>query len=466
MARLNVALDSDDEFPDVSILLGGPTRQKGTISNPNPGSIRNTPRNSKPVVSPGSRRQSPLKLAQVNPLLLPLADQFGYDRKSGLVISTEDVPPHFGNKQLPSEASKKTITEKRLTFTEKRSSPRKAVQGSFAFTAFRPQRNSVQASEEGNSFEDNLSDFIVNDSASGIESSQKRSPRKWKGLASGFNSQRIQPSSDHSVIDLTPPKKPHSSTNRPETPPQASPGEPFDEDCFGKLKLYPASIIVFETFANLTSSPPRSKTPHRRKDSERPLTPPCSPPKPDLQSPSKRFHRIPPSPHRPSIDAFWSQEVINDWNDQHSPRKAKSPRKLFSLHEDDDEAYLSPSTSPRKSPTKTPGKRDKATIERKKAFDERKDQFAIDFLKELDEKVASGRVGALAESAGGIKVIWSKKLNSTAGRANWKRETLVSKGAGGVSTKMYRHHASIELAEKVIDDEGMVSILLTPGKGD
>ena len=158
--------------------------------------------------------------------------------------------------------------------------------------------------------------------------------------------------------------------------------------------------------------------------------------------------------------------MINDWNDQHSPRKAKSPRKLFSVHEDDDEAYLSPSSSPRKSPTKTPAKRDKAAIERKKAFDEKKDQFAIDFLKELDEKVASGRVGALAESAGGIKVIWSKKLNSTAGRANWKRETLVSRGAEGVSTKIYRHHASIELAEKVIDDEGMVSIFLDPGKGD
>lgn len=99
-------------------------------------------------------------------------------------------------------------------------------------------------------------------------------------------------------------------------------------------------------------------------------------------------------------------------------------------------------------------------------FDEKKDQFAIDFLKELDEKVANGRVGALAESAGGIKVIWSKKLNSTAGRANWKRETLVSRGAEGVSTKIYRHHASIDLAEKVIDDEGMVSIFLDPGKGD
>ena len=62
----------------------------------------------------------------------------------------------------------------------------------------------------------------------------------------------------------------------------------------------------------------------------------------------------------------------------------------------------------------------------------------------------------MAESAGGIQIIWSKKLNSTAGRANWKREALRSKPADGSTssapTTTYRHHASIELAEKVIDD--------------
>jgi len=62
----------------------------------------------------------------------------------------------------------------------------------------------------------------------------------------------------------------------------------------------------------------------------------------------------------------------------------------------------------------------------------------------------------MAKSAGGIQIIWSKKLNSTAGRANWKREALRSKPADGstssATTTTYRHHASIELAEKVIDD--------------
>lgn len=60
----------------------------------------------------------------------------------------------------------------------------------------------------------------------------------------------------------------------------------------------------------------------------------------------------------------------------------------------------------------------------------------------------------MAESTGGIRIIWSKKLSSTAGRANWRREAVRSKsGDGTVCTTTHRHHASIELAEKVIDDE-------------
>ena len=60
----------------------------------------------------------------------------------------------------------------------------------------------------------------------------------------------------------------------------------------------------------------------------------------------------------------------------------------------------------------------------------------------------------MADSTGGIRVIWSKKLSSTAGRANWRREAIRSKNAdGSIRDTTYRHHASIELAEKVIDDE-------------
>ena len=81
--------------------------------------------------------------------------------------------------------------------------------------------------------------------------------------------------------------------------------------------------------------------------------------------------------------------------------------------------------------------------------------MATSFLAEVDQTITGGQVSALAELTGGIKLIWSKKLTSTAGRANWRREAVRSKSADGtVSTTSHRHHASIELAEKVIDDEG------------
>lgn len=148
--------------------------------------------------------------------------------------------------------------------------------------------------------------------------------------------------------------------------------------------------------------------------------------------------------------------MVNDWNEQYSPRKPlRSPRKngLYSLDEDEDE--LSPSESPRKSTNRSPAKRDKKAIERRKAFEETKHDLASFFLAEVDQVVGEGQVSALAESTGGIKIIWSKKLSSTAGRANWRRGSIRSKNEDGtLSTATHRHHASIELAEKVIDDEG------------
>lgn len=107
---------------------------------------------------------------------------------------------------------------------------------------------------------------------------------------------------------------------------------------------------------------------------------------------------------------------------------------------------------------KSPSKKDKKALALLKEFNERKHELATSFLTEVDRTVGHGQVAALAESTGGIKIIWSKKLSSTAGRANWKRETVRSKTASEtVSATTHRHHASIELAEKVIDDEGKQS---------
>ncbi|KAG5303552.1 HMG box-containing protein [Histoplasma capsulatum G186AR] len=182
------------------------------------------------------------------------------------------------------------------------------------------------------------------------------------------------------------------------------------------------------------------------------VTPPSSPSKPRLYSPSKSKSRIPPTPHRPSIDAFWSQEIINEWNDQYSPRKMNTPRRglerfrIYSDDEDDDindvpgrshRNSISPQSSPSKSPIKSsPSKKasaaaaaaaKKALAAKKKEFDEKKVKMAEEFFKTLDDATTGGQIQKLAAAAGGVKIIWSKTLNTTAGRANWKRETVRQK---------------------------------------
>lgn len=112
-------------------------------------------------------------------------------------------------------------------------------------------------------------------------------------------------------------------------------------------------------------------------------------------------------------------------------------------------------TSPRKpNPAKeTPRKpidENKRLAAKRKAFDGCKHSMSRTFLDELDSKVAGGRLGVLAASTGGVKIIWSRNLRSTAGRASWRRTVLKSSDG---TEKSVQHHASIELAEKVIDDE-------------
>ncbi|WQF85149.1 Putative sprT-like, zinc ribbon domain, High mobility group box domain superfamily [Colletotrichum destructivum] len=179
------------------------------------------------------------------------------------------------------------------------------------------------------------------------------------------------------------------------------------------------------------------------KDDVSPIEPPSTPPRQSTRpslSP-KKFPGIPKTPHRPSMDLFWSQEFVNEWNEEHSPKKLILP---------------SAQKSPAKSPAKARAGRTESAKQRenKKAFEQRKHELARDFLRELDDTITQGRLHALAESTGGITINWSAKLNTTAGRANWRREKVRSKLPDG--TEKYvtdRHHASIELAEKVIDDE-------------
>ena len=113
--------------------------------------------------------------------------------------------------------------------------------------------------------------------------------------------------------------------------------------------------------------------------------------------------------------------------------------------------------SPRKqSPSKSrsPSKSNRAAVvASKRAFEARKHTLAASFLAELDEKITSGRIAAAAASTGGVALVWSRKLNTTAGRAHWRRETIRTVDAAGLAHRDVRHHCSIELAAKVIDDD-------------
>ncbi|KAK0101518.1 hypothetical protein ONS95_006686 [Cadophora gregata] len=193
----------------------------------------------------------------------------------------------------------------------------------------------------------------------------------------------------------------------------------------------------------LSYSPSENKIRNGAKETQF-VTPPGSPDlKPNrLQSPRKQFPRIPSTPHRPSMDEFWQQDVVNDWNDEYSPQKNSARKSKAS--EDARRAG-----SPKKRPVKQGG----AAREAKKAFSQSKNSLAESFLMELDTKITNGEISKLSASTGGVKIIWSKKLNTTAGRANWKRETIKSSASASDGKTTYRHHAAIELAEKVIDDE-------------
>ncbi|THW03290.1 hypothetical protein D6D00_08558 [Aureobasidium pullulans] len=202
-----------------------------------------------------------------------------------------------------------------------------------------------------------------------------------------------------------------------------------------------------DNLAILKFSPPRAARPIML---ERPATPPpASPTKSKLVSPSKKKQRIPTPPHAPNFEDFWNVHAVNTWNDEYSPQKPlMSPKKNRKALQDDSD---SPSASPKK--TTSPTKKTRAAIDAKKDFENKKHKLVEDFFAELDTKITDGKIGELATLTGGVKFIWSKTLNSTAGRANWKRETTKHRNLDGTTSITQKHHASIELAEKVIDDE-------------
>lgn len=153
------------------------------------------------------------------------------------------------------------------------------------------------------------------------------------------------------------------------------------------------------------------------------------------------------------MDTFWDQDAVNDWNDEYSPRKETKPTSKPQIGEDEDTSGGALLLSPTK---KSPVKQDKAARAAKKAFSEMKHTVAQSFFYELDEKITQNRITEFCAATGGVKIFWSNKLCSTAGRAHWKRETIKSTGKGpdgNPAPPTYRDRASIELAEKIVDDE-------------
>ena len=230
-------------------------------------------------------------------------------------------------------------------------------------------------------------------------------------------------------------------------------------------------------------TPTKQRSPCKAPPISRPATPPLAPPSPTkLVSPSKRKPVVLKANDidgRPSLDAFWNPAAVNEWTDRHSPAKTLvSPKKQkwredivkmmegVALEDSSDEGYESPIESPKKKPTDRkpakgrlpeiqPASNVKQIREQRKAFAERKHAIAEAFLVELDTTISSGRIHELSKPTGGIKLVWSKTLKTTAGRANWRREQIrIRTGTLPTDTRVeIRHHCSIELAEKVIDDE-------------
>jgi germ cell nuclear acidic protein len=147
------------------------------------------------------------------------------------------------------------------------------------------------------------------------------------------------------------------------------------------------------------------------------------------------------------MDNFWRQDAVNDWNDIHSPERRSEPN----INPPDPIPFDIRLLDPRLRPA-NPG-----TKKYKKEFSQKKEALAMAFLHELDTEVNNGEIARLSQSTGGIKIDWSNKLNSTAGRANWSRQRLSSSSRpmkpDGTVLENYRHYAVIELAKKVIDNE-------------
>ena len=167
----------------------------------------------------------------------------------------------------------------------------------------------------------------------------------------------------------------------------------------------------------------------------------------------KRTQKVSISTLRESTDSFWRESFVNEWNDLYSPQKKilSSPNKPCTEHRYIPESYnfyqIGLDQGAVTSKTDTDARR------YKKIFQATKHRIAENFVVELDFKITGGRIAEMSKDTGGVKLIWSRKLSSTAGRAHWRRTIPKIEKEQAYTGKADQHHVSIELAEKVINDQ-------------
>jgi len=81
-----------------------------------------------------------------------------------------------------------------------------------------------------------------------------------------------------------------------------------------------------------------------------------------------------------------------------------------------------------------------------KSFLQDREHLATTLLTAIDQKVMSGKLSTATASTGGLKLIWSTKLRTAAGRAHWTR---VKRPLGTEE----QHDVKIELSTRIITSE-------------
>ncbi|KAI1090580.1 SprT-like family-domain-containing protein [Rostrohypoxylon terebratum] len=209
------------------------------------------------------------------------------------------------------------------------------------------------------------------------------------------------------------------------------------EDAFKKLQIFNEDSELEEASTKMDKKPILEPTTPKKTLKEIPVSP--------LKTP-----KIPASPWKPEHKEFWDSEAHFGWIDKHSPdkkpeKKPESPRKPKLMEKELRlEAMRKYATSPEKKQAQM-------------AFDRDKDSLASSFLQELDDRITDGKLSELTAETGGLRIVWSKLLLTTAGRAHWKckMHSTVVKGTDGAMTEKQetrQHSASIELSTRVLNN--------------